>query len=64
MAKYKALKRGFCECVREVGVEFEYGGQPDDYWMEPLDDAAKAAVEALKAAKPEAPKAAEKKPAK
>jgi len=54
MAKYKALKRGFCECIREVGEVFEYGGQADEYWMEPLDKKAEAkVVEKPEAAKPE-----------
>ena len=44
MAKYKAIKRGFHESIREVGDVFEYEGVPG-LWMELVEEKSEAKAE-------------------
>lgn len=64
MARYRVLEKSFLNFqLVEPGVEIDYDGKPDGN-LEPLDDAAKAAVEARAdelAAQREAVEAAKKK---
>lgn len=62
--KVRAIKFGFYKQKRRIGDVFDYEGIPSGNWMEPVDEAAKAAFkkagfkvpEPAKAPKAEAPK--------
>jgi hypothetical protein len=41
--KVRAIKFGFYHHKREPGDVFEFEGKPSEVWMEPVDDAARAA---------------------